>query len=60
MPDSLTYPIAGAFTQYLIEAFGIEKYLAFYAQAVSDPVFAMNKHFQSLPQLEKGFKKWVP
>ena len=28
--DVLTYPIAGAFTAYLIERFGTEKYVAFY------------------------------
>jgi hypothetical protein len=35
--DIVTYPIAGAFTEYIINVFGIEKYKAFYS-CVGDDV----------------------
>lgn len=34
--DLITYPIAGAFTEYLISTFGIHKYKTFYSSLKED------------------------
>ena len=45
---SVTYPIMGAFTDYLISTYGIEAYMAFYRQ--QDVALAMEKVFHKTPE----------
>ena len=35
-PESVTYPITGAFTKYLIESYGVELYLTLYKKSMDD------------------------
>lgn len=52
----ITYPIAGAFTKYLVETFGKEKYLAFYQYTEDDyeDIF-MSIYKTSLIEIEHAF-----
>lgn len=51
---SLTYPIVGAFTDYLIHAYGLEDYLQFYSQ--QDMVSAMEDVYRKSPaELNREF-----
>ena len=51
-----TYPIAGAFTGYLIERFGTEKYVEFYKQCADNTAQAFKQTFGiSVDILEKDF-----
>lgn len=53
---STTYPIAGAFTEYLITVYGIEKYKLFYKNLDKDFISEFNKVFEiSLESFEKDF-----
>ncbi|MGI6734890.1 MAG: hypothetical protein ACOX3C_01725 [Bacilli bacterium] len=55
---SLTYPIVGAFTEWLINSYGIEKYLFVYKE--NDAFFALEKEYGVTPDvLEQQFKKYV-
>lgn len=59
-PVYLTYPVVGAFTQYLIMTYGIESYLRFYASGES----TLSKRFKdvynrSLKVLETEFLDYV-
>lgn len=53
---SLTYPIAGAFTEYIITIYGIEKYKLFYKRLDEDFKGCFNKVFEiSLEEFERDF-----
>ena len=53
---TLTYPLAGAFTGYLIERFGTEKYVAFYKRCADDAARAFAQTFGiSAALLERDF-----
>lgn len=55
---TLTYPVMGAFTDYLIAAYGIEAYLAFYNRRVVTE--AMEEVFGKTPEeLEQAFTEYV-
>ena len=52
----LTYPVAGAFTGYLIERFGTEQYAAFYKQCAGETARAVEQAFgMSVDLLERDF-----
>lgn len=54
---SLTYPIAGSFTKYLMERFGMDSYLRFYRYSGTDWDAAMQTFFGcSLDGLEDAFR----
>ena len=54
----ITYPIAGAFTKYLIDAFGKEKYLAFYRYTKEDYEDIFISIFKTaFADIEKNFWK---
>ena len=54
--EVLTYPIAGAFTGYLIERFGTEKYVDFYKRCADKTAQAFEQTFGiSVDLLEKDF-----
>lgn len=48
--DSITYPIAGAFTEYLINAYGIEKYKKFYSYSTDN----IENHFINIFNITLG------
>lgn len=52
--DCITYPIAGAFTLYLVTRYGKEKYLEFYKTNNAEKVFG-----ESLENIEKEFCKYI-
>lgn len=53
---TLTYPIAGAFTGYLIGRFGTEKYVKFYKQCAYNTAQALEQTFGiTVERLEKDF-----
>lgn len=59
-PDSITYPITGAFTRYLIDSYGIERYLCLYRYDGDD----FNKKIEEIykkkvDELEKTFIFWI-
>lgn len=55
---SVTYPIVGAFTEYLISSYGMERYLQFYKQA--DTAAAMAEVFGKTPgELNREFADYV-
>ena len=53
---SVTYPIAGAFTKFLIDTYGIERYLSFYKydSAISEEI-VQSVFNTSLHEIEKSF-----
>lgn len=62
--DILTYPIAGAFTEYLISLFGIERFKGFYVQLSSLRNIGFEKNFkevfqQSVEEVEEKFKNYI-
>lgn len=56
LDSSITYPIAGSFTKYLIEKFGKERYLDFYrkCQEEYEPLF-IDIYHMNIAQLEKAW-----
>ena len=59
-PPYLTYPVVGAFTQYLIMTYGMDKYLSFYRLNES----TVNKRFkemygEGIKTIEKEFLDYV-
>jgi len=55
---ALTYPVMGAFTEYLITAYGLDAYLRFYGRR--DMVLGMNEMFGKSPmQLQEEFERFV-
>lgn len=54
--DSITYPIAGAFTRFLIDTFGIEKYLLLY-KAIDDDFLKTIKeiYLKEIEEIELDF-----
>lgn len=55
---SVTYPIMGAFTEYLIRVYGMKAYLEFYSQ--SDMAKAMETVFRKTPrELDQEFTEYV-
>ena len=55
---SITYPIVGAFTDYLVTTYGIESYLAFYHH--QDMAAAMEEVFRKTPaELNRDFAAYV-
>ena len=58
--DVLTYPIAGAFTGYLIERFGIEKYVEFYRYSAEKGTQAFEQILGApVSLLEKDFITYI-
>ena len=56
----LTYPIAGAFTGYLIERFGTEKYVAFYKRCADKTAQAIEQTYGIRADiLEKDFLRFM-
>ena len=55
---ALTYPVAGAFTEWLIFAYGIEKYLSLYKQNDMPKAFE-NIYGKSAQELTRAFEKYV-
>ncbi len=56
----LTYPLAGAFTGYLIERFGTEKYVEFYKRCADNTAPAFEQIFGiSIAFLEKDFIEYM-
>lgn len=54
----MTYPIMGAFTEYLIRVYGMKAYLEFYSQ--SDMAKAMETVFRKTPrELDQEFTEYV-
>ena len=52
----LTYPLAGAFTGYLLERFGTEKYVEFYKRCADETARAFEQTFgRSVALFEKDF-----
>lgn len=59
-PDALSYPTAGAFTEFLIQSFGKDKYLAFYRYQGTDFAAELLRIYEhSLSDLEAQFKEHV-
>ncbi|MFP4443521.1 MAG: hypothetical protein ACLFST_10400 [Spirochaetia bacterium] len=59
IPDGLSYPAAGAYTEFLISLYGIETYKLFYAAwntAGEDPYGVFDK---SAETLSADFLKWI-
>ena len=55
---ALTYPIMGAFTDYLIASYGIDSYLRFYSQ--QDMALAMEDVYHKSPaELNREFVSYV-
>ena len=55
-PDSITYPIAGAFTKYLIQNYGKEKYLLLYEYTATDFKKRIKEVYKKqVEELEKEF-----
>lgn len=58
--DTLTYPIAGAFTGYLIEVFGIECYKDYYNKPSKDYEKDFYLSFnRSMNEVEENFKEYI-
>ena len=58
--DALTYPIAGAFTGYLIERFGTEKYVEFYRCSAEKEAQAFEQIFGAqISLLENDFIAYI-
>jgi hypothetical protein len=54
--EMVTYPLSGAFTGFLIEKYGIEKYKNFYKAIKDHIIFEFKMHFsKSIKDLEKEF-----
>ena len=57
---SLSYPIAGAFTQYLIARYGIGKYLSFYQCTGNDfSTKVIEVYGRSLAALDEDFREYL-
>lgn len=55
---AISYPIMGAFTDYLISTYGIEAYMAFYSQ--QDMALAMTEVFHKTPnELNHDFEAYI-
>ncbi len=55
---ALTYPIMGAFTEWLISSYGINKYLSFYKK--TDSISAVTEIYEkSIEELNEQFKEYV-
>ncbi|MEW8957018.1 hypothetical protein [Clostridium sp.] len=64
LSDTLTYPIAGAFTEYLISVFGMDKFKRFYVQLSTLRTIGFKRNFkevfqQSLEDVEENFKNYI-
>ena len=56
----ITYPIAGAFTSYLIERYGMDKYLEFYKSCKSSPERAFEQVFdEPIEAIEQSFIRYI-
>ena len=56
----LTYPLAGAFTGYLMERFGTEEYVEFYRRCADQTAQAFEQCFRiSVALLEKDFLAYM-
>lgn len=59
-PDKITYPIAGAFTKFLIDEFGIDIYLNLYKNELDYTKEYLEETIQiSLDKLEDNFIKKI-
>ena len=58
--DTITYPIAGAFTSYLIARYGMDRYIQFYQTSDDDAEQACGSAFhESITGIETGFKRYI-
>ena len=56
----ITYPIAGAFTSYLIDRFGMSRYLEFYKSCKSCPELAFEEVFgEPIEAIEQSFIGYI-
>lgn len=54
--DAVTYPIAGAFTRFLIDSYGIEKYILFYKYTGRDFSKSFKEiYLKEIEDIEEGF-----
>ncbi|MCI5937888.1 MAG: hypothetical protein MRZ36_07840 [Eubacterium sp.] len=54
----ITYPIMGAFTEWIISSYGVEKYMSFYNE--SDAMIAANKIFhKTMEELSILFRNYI-
>jgi len=56
---SVTYPIMGAFTDYLICSFGINMYLAFYASNEKAPEALLHVYHKTPEELDSAFVAYI-
>ena len=56
---STTYPIMGAFTEWLISTFGIEKYLAFYRSEETAPDALLHVYQEAPEELNSSFIDYI-
>lgn len=59
LSDAMTYPLAGAWTQFLVERDGMSRYLEFYKAAELDAVTAINKVYGDLTSMDVEFQSWA-
>ena len=57
--DVITYPLAGAFTSYLIERFGIDQYVKFYKACDIGVISSFNNVFGDIDEIENGFINYL-
>ena len=58
LSDVITYPEAGAFTEWLISSFGIDRFLEAYVKA--DTKEAFSRSFgKTAEELDAGFREWT-
>lgn len=56
----ITYPIAGTFTSYLIDRYGMSRYLEFYKTCGSSPERAIEKIFgETIEAIEESFIRYI-
>ena len=60
IPDEITYPLAGAFTKWLIEQLGIQEYLKTVYVTGDQACRAIEKAFgMPLAQVDRLFRSWI-
>jgi hypothetical protein len=58
--DIITYPISGAFTEYIINAYGIDKYKMFYKDALKNTIDVFKYHYgMDIGVAEEKFLRFI-
>lgn len=60
VPDTITYPVMGAFTAFLIGKFGLEKYKALYLDCTNAPLRFAQVYGMSLEDAAQAFMASIP